>query len=248
MFFATLFAATILFATSTFADFQLIYPDNNVSQKPIIEFRARKGKPGHAFVAVGREYDNGLTAFYAIAGFYPKGNDLKSVLSGPGQINYKWVDTSSDVVFRVNITWEQEAKTIKTISEWDSKRYEFLWQNCTHLVRQVANDLGLRVPPIMLRPDHTVALLRSVNHPDAPIKGHSVPRFTPTLKPPRFEPEPSGSAPAKPATAKKEPRDDPRPTRAELDELKPPKEPPKKPEVHIDVEGEGMECDPCDED
>src|SRR5205823_4005603 len=94
-------------------DIQLLYPDNSVSSKPIIEFRARPptGKPpsaGHTFVFLGRELDNGTTVFYGAGGFYPENNTVKNLLSGPGAVKYTIDDMKTDQVFRVNISPRQE--------------------------------------------------------------------------------------------------------------------------------------------
>jgi len=76
-------------------DIQLLYPDNNVSHKAIIVFRARgfnlsKHSPGHAFVLIGSELDNGLKVFSAAGGFYPikggKVTTIKTILSVPGKV------------------------------------------------------------------------------------------------------------------------------------------------------------------
>jgi hypothetical protein len=74
-------------------DIQLLYEGNYVSSKPIVEFRARDGFPGHAFVLVGKELDNGLIHYQTIGDFYPEeGNKIttfKNILRGPGEVVYK---------------------------------------------------------------------------------------------------------------------------------------------------------------
>ena len=94
-------------------EIQLLYPGNNVGAHYVVEFRARGvGGEGHAFVALGQELDNGLTQFYGIAGFYPRGRDgtitVKNILYGPGMVTYVVPDLANSEVFRVDITPEQE--------------------------------------------------------------------------------------------------------------------------------------------
>lgn len=154
---------------------QLLYPDNSVSSKPIVEFRARTDTVlGHAFVALGRELDNGTTFFYAIGGFYPeeggKLSKLQNILNGPGEVTYKWADVRSDKIFRANITDEQE-RTIKFIMKhWNGTDYRLLDQNCTTLIKDTAASLGLKVDPKALRPGSVIVSIIEQNRMDRPLE------------------------------------------------------------------------------
>lgn len=139
-------------------DLQLLYPDNNVSSRPFIEFRARGGRldpqqssVGHTFVLLGREYDNGLAAIYGVGGFYPKHGDktsaevLHMVLSS-GSVKYTIDDLREDERFKTYITPEQETKVKFVMKNWNTKKYSVVYHNCVGLVRDVAKSVGLNVP------------------------------------------------------------------------------------------------------
>jgi len=178
---AMIVSITLLgYETSWADDVQLLYPDNNVSSKPILEFRARPPttippSPGHAFVFIGRVLDNGMTVFYAAGGFYPENNTVKNVLLGPGNIKYKIDDMKSDQVFRVNISPEQEDLVKYILTNWDSKAYNIAWQNCVSLQRDIAKSIGLKVPEFDPKnlgaeiPSNFVAALRTSNSADKPL-------------------------------------------------------------------------------
>lgn len=133
--------------TMSNSELVLAYPYPR-SSKPVLEFRARpanlKNKsPGHAWVALGREVDDGNTVFYAAGGFYPE--RFAKVLKGPGEVRFKEDDAfAGDVAtIRFLITIEQE-RTVKFILQnWDEKQYELATQNCVHLMKTVADSVGL---------------------------------------------------------------------------------------------------------
>ncbi|MHC2367433.1 hypothetical protein ACVIQT_002081 [Bradyrhizobium diazoefficiens] len=166
-------------------DFQLVYPDNNVSSRPVLEFRARKPtlttvsggqSAGHTFVFLGRELDNGTTFFYGAAGFNPKTGTIRNVLLGPGKTSFDLDDLKNDRVFRVNITEEQEGDVRYIIKNWETKTYSIGWQNCVSLQRDIARAIGLAVPeftPANVEaefPDTFVAGLQNLNFKDTPVK------------------------------------------------------------------------------
>jgi len=135
---------------------QLIYPDNNVSSRSIIEFRARnpsltgEKSVGHAFVLVGRELDNGLRVYYSIGGFYPEPGSntfktIKNTLNGPGEVTYKIPDLKYDTTFTAYISAEQERIANYILKNWDDKNYALVGRNCADLVRDIAQAVGLDV-------------------------------------------------------------------------------------------------------
>lgn len=162
-------------------DFQLLYPDSVVSSRPIAEFRGRKPKvqypleestPGHAFVFLGRELDNGATVFYGAAGFYPKDNTLKSVLGEPGETNYKIPDMFMDNSFRVKISEDQEIQVKYIINNWDQTKYDIRYRSCIELVQDVADGLGLKYissEPIIF-PHTLVQHLSAMNDGDTSLR------------------------------------------------------------------------------
>jgi hypothetical protein len=161
-------------------DIQLLLPDNNVSSKPILEFRARTpssddGKEiGHAYVLLGRELDNGLTLYNAVKGFYPDtdGNvkTITNVIYGPGKVTQTLADAKSEIIFTVYITPLQEVKVVKIIKQWDDKKYSLPLQNCIDMTKAVAIAVGLNIPsmPKDLLPWTFIKALSSQNDKNTP--------------------------------------------------------------------------------
>lgn len=141
-------------------DVQFLYPDNSVSSKPIIEIRARDPKfnadqlggrfsqlGGHAFLALGKELDNGTTVFYGIAGFFPTDTDSKErFFLTPGKIDYTLLDLKTDVVYRANITPKQESEIAALISSYNTRKFGAFYRNCLSLVKDASVLLGLNAP------------------------------------------------------------------------------------------------------
>lgn len=166
------------------SDLQLLFPDNNVSSRPIVQFAAREmnlSSPGHAFVLVGIELDNGLTYFQAAGGFYPKDAEskmevVKNVLYSPGQVTYKLQDAGADERFTVHVTQEQSDQTKKAIESWNHNQYAIWLRNCVNLTRDVAAQLGLEIPQSEFpdfyhdAPAPFIRYLRDRNSPDRPLE------------------------------------------------------------------------------
>ncbi|MCP9233747.1 hypothetical protein NMG46_26635 [Mesorhizobium sp. LMG 17147] len=166
-------------------DVQLLFPDNNVSSKPIIEFRARDAKldggqiGGHAFVFLGREYDNGNTVFDVAAGFFPKVGEglvgLKRFAITPGKVDYTILDIHSDVIFRLNISTSQEEKVKEIIKKYNEKDFGAFYRNCVTMTKEIADALGLVVPFSALdfgqeMPGVFIRQLKGNNDQDAPLR------------------------------------------------------------------------------
>lgn len=161
-------------------------PEYAEPYQPIIEFRARSGVPGHAFMLFGRKLNDGTTIFYGGAGFYPKGEPggfawVKNVVYGSGVVAYRFEDAteSMPVVFRVNITLQQEVLVLSDVSLFGS-RYSLPWQNCVSLMDNVARDIGLRsgmrgdlwdrMSVSQHFPFNYVVSLRALNNADTPLR------------------------------------------------------------------------------
>ena len=94
-----------------FAD---LYDDyiNSVSKRPFVSFLARESpgsidKPGHAYIGVGVELDNGLLVYEKLLGYYPVdestwGEIKASFSTASGELKSKIDDVAWDVEFRVN--------------------------------------------------------------------------------------------------------------------------------------------------
>lgn len=73
---AVLALDTLVLTKAHADDIQLLLPDNNVSSQPFIEYRARAPYkengikyPGHVFIFLGRELDNGTSFYHQAYGF-----------------------------------------------------------------------------------------------------------------------------------------------------------------------------------
>ena len=136
-------------------DFQLIYPGNNAYHQPFVEFRERNpggnSLTGHAFVALGYHLDNGITAYYAIAGYYRKEvpgqnsmiGHVQAVIGSPGDVSYRFDDWRTDNVLRYSIT-EGQARRIEMIinsAELNPGTFTALQNNCVRFMNDVANVL-----------------------------------------------------------------------------------------------------------
>ena len=101
-------AISAAFCVQLYADvLKLEYPGGDDVSRPIIEFRARGPTVteasfsafGHTFVFLGRELNDGSTIFYGAGGFYPEGGTVKTMLKGPGHVEYKVEDLKRTLSF-----------------------------------------------------------------------------------------------------------------------------------------------------
>lgn len=161
------------------SELELLRPENNVSSRPVLEFRARKNI--HAFVAVGRQLDNGLVYYDGIAGFYPaKGTGtfqvVKNVLYSKGRTSYEISDLRTDDSYFIPISEGQYEKVRFVMSQWDSKEtYSILANNCVDMMKDVASVLGLKhggdLTPVQL-----VQSLRKLNARDQAMRSDALER------------------------------------------------------------------------
>jgi len=160
-------AATLMSFAARADDSQELFPDNNVSSQPFVEFRARgpdkMGYAGHVFIGLGVEHDNGNRVYYAFAGFTPEpalatnATGLQGVVEGVGHLvkvltgvnghlDYDIEDMHDDVYFRQKVTPEQAYTTRNIIESWDTKKYNLALNSCVTLATSVARALDLKVP------------------------------------------------------------------------------------------------------
>jgi hypothetical protein len=164
------------------AEIQLLYPENNVSAQPFIEFRARwfdKDDVGHAYIVLGRKLDNGLEARYAMTGFWPKAEAghptdwemIKRILYGPGELKLDKLDLSYKSSFKVWVTEEQERKALDVFERWEGSEYALLWHNCSDFVSDVAHSVGLKTTFAGVNtPERIIKNLESNNDPRRPLE------------------------------------------------------------------------------
>jgi len=152
-------------------------PGMSVSSRPVIEFRARRAhgdvdlsivpfrigidaSPGHAYVLLGRELDNGFTVFNAVAGFYPRSsgglNTVRQLALTPGVVKQTLDDAKSEITFKVYITPTQEQKIAAAIQSYNDKDYNLAIQNCVSMTRDVAQVVGLRIPKLSDDPRNAI--------------------------------------------------------------------------------------------
>lgn len=125
---------------------------NSSSKKPYVTFLARSGVPGHSFVSLGEELDNGLLFQKGTYGFYPKKDGLVEIVkllfssSRPGTINFKLDDLENDVAYRVSIDYDQLVKAEGVLKAWGDKKYTLYGNNCSTFASEVAKAVGLKLP------------------------------------------------------------------------------------------------------
>lgn len=154
----SLFILTICLCVDARAsDMQEFFPDNNVSWRPFVEFRARGPadfpRTGHAFVVLGFEGDNSTRVYKIVAGFYPDPKSkldeaVKVIAPIGGHLDYHYEDMHDDVYFRTYITHQQAYSTVFILQQWNEKQYSLPFQNCVSMVTAVARSLGLKVPDL----------------------------------------------------------------------------------------------------
>lgn len=135
-----------------------LYDDylNSNSKQPFIAFLGRKGVPGHAFIGVGVELDNGLRVFERFFGLYPdsqgKLSSVKLIFgNATGKLDYTWSDMVWDTSYLKRITNEQRDSVIAQFLKWSqaSPDYSLLGnggKNCNMLAGDVAAEIQLKVP------------------------------------------------------------------------------------------------------
>jgi hypothetical protein len=140
-----------------------LYDDyiNSVSKKPFASFLARTsdnglGKPGHSYVAIGVELDNGLRVYERVFGYYPKNEtafeEVKAIFTKvSGDIRSKIEDVSWKVEYRVPLDEAKHQAALKVIDKWrqNDPKYNLFangGKNCSSFAAEVAQAVGLKVP------------------------------------------------------------------------------------------------------
>lgn len=138
-----------------------LYDDyiNSKSKQHFVAFLARKGVPGHAFVATGVKLEAGLVVYERFFGYYPAGDKadgkattVKMVFSKTsGALEYKWSDTNWDVEYVANIDPDKKAAVLAVIDEWrkNDPKYNLFasgGKNCSAFASEVADTAGLKAP------------------------------------------------------------------------------------------------------
>jgi len=124
--------------------------ENSKSRKPYIQFAARGGVPGHAFVIFGVELDNGLMFEKGVFGFYPadggKLTPVKLLFSTDSEITFKWKDLERDLLFRVAVDDDKQKAAEAVLVKWQDAKYSLFGNNCSTLAGEIASAIGMRLP------------------------------------------------------------------------------------------------------
>lgn len=140
-----------------------LYDDyiNSVSKQPFVAFLARQSpgaitKPGHSYVGIGVELDNGLTVYERLLGYFPKDEStfgqIKAVFSKvSGSLAAQMPDLVWTVEYRVKVNAIQRIAAIAVTEQWLSNdpKYNMFAQggkNCSSFAAEVAASVGLKVP------------------------------------------------------------------------------------------------------
>ena len=118
----------------------------------VVVFFARKGLPGHVYVATGRLEDGLGMMQTSIFGFYPsattKGIGLALGLSAPGKIDVNPdSDATPNIAVNILVNEEQHWRVKDALaSKWSHMPYSLFKQNCNNLLADAAKELGLSIP------------------------------------------------------------------------------------------------------
>ncbi len=135
-----------------------LYDDyiNSVSKKHFVDFLARKGAPGHAFINVRVSLRADLEIVLATFGLYPDaGKKLAAVKSiftpVSGQITFGFDDLAWDTKYTVKLSDEQIKTVLQKLTDWklDVPKYSLFANNglnCSALIGEIAKLLALKVP------------------------------------------------------------------------------------------------------
>lgn len=148
-----------------------------VNGRYVVEFRARSGGFfGHTYIAYGRVDNRGRLRDPRYAGFYPSGaltdTPFLAVLAAPGRVSLKPRDRNvrSDLVYRREISPQTYARLSSEIR--NLRRERPLWHltlyNCNSFAGDVAQWMGLRVPPTLQLPRNFVRGLYDLNRRGGP--------------------------------------------------------------------------------
>jgi hypothetical protein len=119
----------------------------------IVEMRARST---HMFVATGYESADGTATYTSVKGFYPQGAGdatVSQMLSSPGEVTMTIKDEGPYNAYRFHVTETQARNIEHMLSRWTGTEYKITTRNCTALVNDVAQSIGLETMPIGEHPD-----------------------------------------------------------------------------------------------
>jgi hypothetical protein len=123
---------------------------------------------GHAFMCLELLLNSGIKE--DCYGFYPKNDNIKGFVGGPGAVNSEFKKNPSrfsriDQSLKVPISDVQRRTILGLVNDWDSKNYDLTKEQCVDFIRAVAQAAGLKVPPrdTLDFPVDLVAKLKKLN-------------------------------------------------------------------------------------
>jgi hypothetical protein len=149
-----------LMPAAAYAD---LYDDyiNSVSKRPFVAFLARNspgssGFPGHSYVGIGVELDNGLLVYERLFGYFPVSesvlNEVKAVFTNvSGDLHSKIEDVAWQVELRIPVDSAKHDAALAVADRWKASdpKYNLLangGKNCSSFAAEVAQAVGLKTP------------------------------------------------------------------------------------------------------
>jgi hypothetical protein len=148
----------------------------------VVEFHARPGGVfGHTFVVYGRVDAGGRLRHARDVGFYPDGvlsqTILLAVLATPASVGAERSDKTyrSDIVYRREINADTYARLTSEVRTLRRERpfWQLILYNCNSFAGEIAQWLGMRVPPTLQLPKDFVRGLYVLNRRNAPQFAHA---------------------------------------------------------------------------
>ncbi len=134
---------------------------NSRSRQRFVAFLARTsdgrmGKPGHSYVGIGVELDNGLRVYERLFGYYPRSEttfeEVKSTFTRvSGDLRSQIRDVAWQVEYRVPVDDAKYRAALGVVQRWSANDpgYNLFangGRNCSSFASEVAQAIGLRVP------------------------------------------------------------------------------------------------------
>jgi hypothetical protein len=124
-----------------------------------LEFRARGGVVGHAFMIAGRILDSGRSVRDHHFGFSPESNgmrgNLESLIGTPGSIGPQPLDFKMPTLAQLNVrlssTQYRQLERALRRSRTRVPAFRLLSVNCNNFAGYIARSVGLRAPPDTLK-------------------------------------------------------------------------------------------------
>jgi hypothetical protein len=147
-------ASLIIDLAPAFAGKQGVNKNAGATAAYYLEFHARGGVVGHAFMIAGRILDSGRRVPEHHFGFSPKSNDmrgnLESLIGTPGSIGPQPLDRKMPTLAQFNVrlssTQYRQLERALRRSRTRVPAFRLLSVNCNYFAGYIARSIGLRAP------------------------------------------------------------------------------------------------------